>query len=187
VVLEEMPGRRRAGVGALDADRQSGPLLLRFGTEAQRQKFPCRPSRVASSRSRSGMSEPDAGSTLASLRTRAERVDGGYRVNGTKVWTSNAHLADYMIATFRSTTTRPRSTTGSRNSSSTRNSGHHDEPDHRSGGLAPLQHGRLRGRLRARGHAVGEEGAGWKQVTTELAFERSGPERYLSSLAWCSS
>ena len=30
---------------------------------------------------------------------------------------------------------------------------------------------------------VGEEGAGWKQVTTELAFERSGPERYLSSLA----
>src|SRR6266704_1072182 len=48
-----------------------------------------------------GMSEPDSGSDLASIRTRAEKVGGGYKVNGTKVWTSNAHLSDYMIALFR--------------------------------------------------------------------------------------
>ena len=47
------------------------------------------------------MSEPDSGSDLASIRTRAERVEGGYRVNGTKIWTSNAHLSDYAIALFR--------------------------------------------------------------------------------------
>ena len=47
------------------------------------------------------MSEPDSGSDLASIRTRAERVEGGYRVNGTKIWTSNAHISDYAIALFR--------------------------------------------------------------------------------------
>jgi acyl-CoA dehydrogenase len=47
------------------------------------------------------MSEPDSGSDLASIRTRAVRADGGYVVNGTKVWTSNAHLTDYAIALFR--------------------------------------------------------------------------------------
>src|SRR2546425_738838 len=100
VVLEEM---RAAGARVSPhwiADRQSGPLLLRFGTEAQRQKFLPAIARGELAFA-IGMSEPDAGSDLASLRTRAERVAGGYRVNGTKVWTSNAHLADYMIATFR--------------------------------------------------------------------------------------
>src|SRR5439155_891884 len=52
-------------------------------------------------RAERGDREPDSGSDLASLRTRAERVSGGYRVNGTKVWTSNAHLSDFMIALFR--------------------------------------------------------------------------------------
>ena len=73
------------------ADRQSGPLLLRFGTEAQRQRFLPRIARGELAFA-IGMSEPDSGSDLASIRTRAERVDGGYRVTGTKVWTSNAHI-----------------------------------------------------------------------------------------------
>ena len=80
-------GGRCAGVAHWIADRQSGPLLLRFGTEAQRQKFLPAIARGELSFA-IGMSEPDSGSDLASLRTRAERVPGGYRVNGTKVWTS---------------------------------------------------------------------------------------------------
>src|SRR5439155_1708508 len=100
VVLEEMLAAGAPVSAHWIADRQSGPLLLRFGTEAQRQKFLPAIARGELSFA-IGMSEPDAGSDLASLRTRAERVDGGYRVNGNKVWTSNAHLADYMIATFR--------------------------------------------------------------------------------------
>src|SRR5438093_6678857 len=91
VVLEEMLAAG-APVGAhWIADRQSGPLLLRFGTEAQRQRFLPAITRGELAFA-IGMSEPDSGSDLASIRTRAVPADGGYVVNGTKVWTSNAHL-----------------------------------------------------------------------------------------------
>jgi alkylation response protein AidB-like acyl-CoA dehydrogenase len=183
VLLEEMLAAG-APVGAhWVADRQSGPLLLRFGTEAQRERF-----LPAITRGELyfaiGMSEPDSGSDLASLRTRAERVPGGYRVNGTKLWTSNAHRCQYMIGTFR---------TGS-------------DPKDRHAGLTQFlvdtqspgitvnpvldltgdHHFNLvlfEDVFVPEDMRVGEEGAGWMQVTTELAFERSGPERYLSSMA----
>src|SRR5262245_57488720 len=82
------------------ADRQSGPLLLKFGTEEQRQ-------RVLPGIARGetyfaiGMSEPDSGSDLASVRVRAVRTNDGWRVSGTKLWSSSAHRAHYMIALFR--------------------------------------------------------------------------------------
>src|SRR3989441_10561899 len=102
VVLEEMLAAG-APVGAhWIADRQSGPLLLRFGTEAQRQRFLPAITRGELAFA-IGMSEPDSGSDLASIRTRAVPADGGYVGNGTKVWTSNAHLSDYAIALFRTT------------------------------------------------------------------------------------
>ena len=87
--------RRRAGGRHWIADRQSGPLLLRFGTEAQRERFLPAITRGELAFA-IGMSEPDSGSDLASIRTRAVRADGGYVVNGTKVWTSNAHRSDYL-------------------------------------------------------------------------------------------
>src|SRR5215469_17227151 len=85
VVLEEMLSAGAPVSAHWIADRQSGPLLLRFGTEAQRQKFLPAIARGELSFA-IGMSEPDSGSDLASIRTRADRVPGGYRVNGTKVW-----------------------------------------------------------------------------------------------------
>src|SRR2546422_2468733 len=100
VVLEEMLAAGAPVSAHWVADRQSGPLLLRFGTEAQRARFLPTIARGELAFA-IGMSEPDSGSDLASIRTRAEPVPGGYRVNGTKVWTSNAHLSDYMIALFR--------------------------------------------------------------------------------------
>ncbi|PYO28311.1 MAG: acyl-CoA dehydrogenase, partial [Candidatus Rokuibacteriota bacterium] len=100
VVLEEMLAAGAPVSAHWVADRQSGPLLLRFGTEEQRERFLPGIARGELAFA-IGMSEPDSGSDLASIRTRAEKVSGGYRVNGTKVWTSNAHLSDYMIALFR--------------------------------------------------------------------------------------
>src|SRR5258708_4087953 len=183
VVLEETLAAGAPVSAHWVADRQSGPLLLRFGTEAQRQRFLPAIARGELAFA-IGMSEPDSGSDLASIRTRAERVAGGYRVNGTKVWTSNAHRSDYMIALFRT---------------------RHDPAKKHEGLTQFLVDPKLPGitinpilDLAGSHHfnmvvfedafvpeamRVGEEGAGWKQVTTELAFERSGPERYLSSFA----
>ena len=163
------------------ADRQSGPLLVRYANEAQKQTII--PQIVAGRACFAiGMSEPNSGSDLASLRTRAERTSNGWLVNGTKIWTSNAHRADYMIALFR---TDP-------------------DPDKKHAalsqflidlktvkGLTPRPIQNLAGgrnfnevsfvdvELPAEA-LLGGEGQGWRQVTEELAFERSGPERYLS-------
>lgn len=179
VVLEEMLAAG-APVGAhWIGDRQSGPLLLNFGTEEQRQLVLPKVARGECYLC-IGMSEPDSGSDLAATRTKAEKVEGGYRVNGTKLWTSNAHKAHYMIALFRT------------------------DPEKKHDGLTQflvdltLPGITIRPITDLAGNAhfnevvfedvfvpenmlVGSEGTGWKQVSAELAFERSGPERYLSS------
>ena len=107
VVVEEL---LRRGV-PLDqhwtADRQSGPVINRFGTEAQKRRFLppiCRGELCFCI----GMSEPDSGSDLASVKTRATKVEGGWTLTGTKIWTSNAHRADYTIALCRSSETDDR-------------------------------------------------------------------------------
>jgi alkylation response protein AidB-like acyl-CoA dehydrogenase len=182
VVLEESLAAGAPTSAHWVADRQSGPLLLRFGTEAQRQRFLPRIARGELAFA-IGMSEPDSGSDLASIRTRAERVEGGYRVNGTKIWTSNAHLSDFAIALFRTKVVPDKKHEGLSQFLVDLKSegisirpiidlagGHHFNEVHFQNCFVPDD------------MLVGKEGDGWKQVTTELAFERSGPERYLSSI-----
>jgi alkylation response protein AidB-like acyl-CoA dehydrogenase len=183
VVLEEMLAAG-APVGAhWIADRQSGPLLLRFGTEAQRQRFLPAITRgeVAFA---IGMSEPDSGSDLASIRTRAVRADGGYVVNGTKVWTSNAHVSDYAIALFRTAVVPDKKHEGlSQFLVDLATPGITIRPIIDLAGEHHFNEVVFEDAFVPEDMRVGEEGDGWKQVTTELAFERSGPERYLSSFA----
>ncbi len=163
------------------ADRQSGTLLTRYGNEAQKQEII--PKITAGKACFCiGMSEPNSGSDLASLRTKAEKTENGWLVNGTKIWTSQAHRADYMIALFRSD----------------------PDPDKKHAGLSqflidlkktegitPRTIENLAGGKNFNEVSfvdvelpadalIGIEGEGWKQVTEELALERSGPERYLS-------
>jgi alkylation response protein AidB-like acyl-CoA dehydrogenase len=182
VLLEELLAAG-APVGAhWIAERQSGPNLLRYGSE--QQKLAILP-RIAAGECFFciGMSEADTGSDLASVRTRAVRTDQGWRVNGAKLWTTNAHLCHYMILLCR---TRP------------------VDPERRHEGLSqflvdlslPGVTVRPIPNLAGEHHfnevvfedallfneaILGREGEGWKQVTGELAYERSGPERFLSS------
>jgi alkylation response protein AidB-like acyl-CoA dehydrogenase len=164
------------------ADRQSGPLILKYGTEAQKRFHLPRICRGESFFC-IGMSEPNAGSDLASVRTRAVKGADGWTLNGQKIWTTNAHHCQYMIALVR--------TSG--------------EPEDRHKGLSqlivdlslpgvtvrPIED------LSGDSHfcevffdnvqlpadaLIGAEGHGWEQVTAELAFERSGPERLFSSI-----
>src|SRR5262245_59326488 len=183
VVLEEMLAAG-APVGAhWIADRQSGPLLLRFGTEAQRQRFLPTITRGELAFA-IGMSEPDSGSDLASIRTRAVRTDGGYVVNGTKVWTSNAHRSDYAIALFRTAVVPDKKHEGlSQFLVDLRTPGITIRPIIDLAGEHHFNEVVFQAALVPEDMRVGAEGDGWKQVTTELAFERSGPERYLSSIA----
>lgn len=182
VVVEELLAHGAPVAAHWIADRQSAPLILKFGSEAQRQHF-IPPICHGELYFCIGMSEPAAGSDLASVQTRAIRNADGWLLKGRKVWTTIAHHSHYMIALVR--------TSGS--------------PEDRQQGLsqfiidlhlpgvdiAPIRD------LTGDAHfnevvfddvqlpedaLVGEEGAGWKQVNAELAFERSGPERILSSI-----
>jgi alkylation response protein AidB-like acyl-CoA dehydrogenase len=181
VVTEELLAAG-APVGAhWIADRQSAPLLLRFGSEAQRRQF-----LPGIARGESffciGMSEPDSGSDLASIRTRAVPVDGGWEVTGAKVWTSYAHESHYAITLVRtgaagadrhqglSQVILDLASPGVAIRPIVNLAGDHDFNE------VVLDHVFIPAE-----RLVGAPGDGWRQVTSELAFERSGPERFLSS------
>ena len=181
VVTEELLGNGAPAGAHWVADRQSGQLLLKFGSEAQREQILPRITRGECYFS-IGMSEPDSGSDLASVRTRAEPVGDGFRVNGTKIWTSGAHRNHYCIALVRT-------------------SGKHGDRqkglsqilvDLKTPGVTIRPVINLAGRHEwnevtftdafiPRDCLIGNEGEGWKQVTSELAFERAGPERFLQN------
>lgn len=164
------------------ADRQSGPQILKYGSETQKRSFLPRICRGEAFFC-IGMSEPGAGSDLAGIRTRAVRTPTGWRLDGQKVWTTNAPHCHYMIALVRSSGT----------------------PEGRHEGLSqmivdlslpgiavrPIED------LNGDSHfsevffdsvdlpedaLLGAEGSGWDQVVAELAFERAGPERLYSSI-----
>lgn len=182
VVAEELLAAGAPVAAHWIADRQIVPSLLKYGTETQRRRF--LPGIVAGTCFFGiGMSEPDSGSDLASVRTRAVRVEGGWTVTGTKVWTSGAHRAHAFIVLARTAPV---------------------DPAHRHDGLSqfivdlagPGVDVRPIVSMNGAHHfnevilddvfvpdemVFGEIGDGWQQVTSELAFERSGPERFLSS------
>lgn len=183
VLSEELLGAGAPVSAHWIADRQSAPLILKYGTEAQRRFYLPRICR-AEAFFCIGMSEPGSGSDLASIRTRAEPLkEGGWRLNGSKIWTTNADRSHYMIALVRTSGT----------------------PDSRHQGLSQLivdlslPGVTIRPIVDLAGDAhfsevfsdnvalppdalIGDEGAGWQQVNAELAFERSGPERLYSSI-----
>ena len=182
VITEELLGNGAPAGSHWAADRQSGPSILRFGTEEIKQSIL---PRIAKGECyfTIGMSEPDAGSDLASVRTRADKVDGGWLVNGTKIWISGAHCSHYAITLLR--------TSGRR------------EDKHRglsqmvidlsSPGVTIRPILNLNGKhdwnelvfcdcFVSDSMLLGNEGDGWMQVTSELAHERSGPERFLTNV-----
>ncbi len=100
VVTEEMRAVSAPTWSHFVADRQSGPVILKYGTDALKERILpaiCRGELCFAI----GMSEPNSGSDLFAAQTKAVREGDGWRVNGRKIWTSNAHRAEYMIALLR--------------------------------------------------------------------------------------
>ena len=181
VVIEELLAAGAPVYAHWVADRQSGPLLLRFGTEAQRQAIL---PKIAAGECyfAIGMSEPDSGSDLASVRTRAVRTEAGWRVDGTKVWTSNAHRSQYMIALCR---TGPAGDSRHEGLSQflidLEADGVRVNPIVNLAGKHEFNECVFEDVTIPADRLIGQEGDGWRQVTGELALERSGPERILST------
>ena len=183
VVTEELLAHGAPVAAHWIADRQVAPALLVYGSEEQRRRIL---PRIAQGRfySAIGMSEHGAGSDLAAVSTRATRTSGGWVLSGSKAWTSGAHHAHQVVVLARTST---------------------PDPEHRHAGLSQfLVPCDARGvtidpiELMSGEHhfnevsfdevevpdadVLGEIGNGWHQVTSELSFERSGPERILTTL-----
>jgi len=181
IVTEEMLSAGAPTRAHWVADRQSGPLLLRFGTEEQKRTYLPRMAR-GECYFCIGMSEPDSGSDLASIRTKATKVQGGWRVEGSKLWTSNAHRAHMMILFVR---TSPRGENRHAGLSQflvdlswpgitvrpiINLAGEHDFNEvHFDSMFVPDN------------MLIGKLDDGWHQVTSELTYERSGSDRWLST------
>jgi alkylation response protein AidB-like acyl-CoA dehydrogenase len=181
VVVEELLAAG-APVGAhWIADRQSGPQILRHGTPALQEAV--LPGIVRGEITFAiGMSEPDSGSDLASIRSKAQPVDGGWRLDGRKIWTTAGHKADFMIGLFR---TEP-ADAQRRHAGMTQfvvdlnAPGVTRRPIRNICGRDEFSEITFDGVFVPGTQVLGAPGDGWRLVTGELAFERSGPERFLS-------
>lgn len=161
-------------------DRQIGPAILKYGSDSLKQHMLPMIARGTYSFCL-GMSEPESGSDLASVRTRAHRVPGGWKIHGSKIWTTNAHQAThcYVLARTRSTDIRHEGLTEfivDMNDPAITirpvidmNGEHHFNEVFFDGADSPDE------------WVIGQIDNGWRQVTEQLAFERGGSERFLTT------
>jgi alkylation response protein AidB-like acyl-CoA dehydrogenase len=184
VVTEEMLAAGAPTRAHSTADRQSGPVILRYGQEEiRRQILP----RIAAGELCFciGLSEPNSGSDVFAASTRAAKTDGGWRVNGRKIWTSNAHEADYMIALLRtSPPTKENRRHGLTQFLVAMNTpGIAIRPIINLTGTHDFNEVVFDDAFLPDSHLIGEVDTAWKQATDELAFERSGPDRWIETLS----
>ena len=181
VVLEELLAAGAPVAAHWIADRQSGPQIFRHGSEEARRKI-LPPLARGECFISLGMSEPESGSDLASVQTVAERVEGGWRVTGTKIWTSHAHLSHYITVLCRTA----EADVPNRHALSVL------IVDLAADGVEVLPIALLDGERHfnevvlqdvfvPETMLLGRENDGWSLVTSELSLERSGPERILST------
>jgi alkylation response protein AidB-like acyl-CoA dehydrogenase len=182
VVVEELLAAGAPLAAHWAADRQMGPAIVRFGTESQRDHFL---PEISAGRYffAIGMSEPDSGSDLASVRTRGSQHAGGWRLTGTKVWTTGAHKAHAIMVLARTSPVDE----ANRHAGLSQFIVATDSP-----GLTVRPVGDLTGAhyfnevvfddvFVPEARVLGTIGDGWNQVTAELDHERGGPERFLST------
>ncbi len=180
IVLEELLAAGAPVGSHWISDRQTGTLLLRYGHEEERRRwipgmargevFAC-----------IGLSEPNAGSDLASVRSSARRDGKDWIINGQKVWTTNGHHAHVMVALIRSVAGSERNAGLSQFVIPMNASGVTIRPILDLTGAHDFNEIFFDNVRLSETALVGTEGDGWNQVTAELSLERCGPERYLTN------
>ncbi len=184
VVIEEMLAYHAPTRSYSTADRQSGPMILRYGKESVKQAIL---PRIASGELCFciGLSEPNSGSDVFAASTRATKTDGGWLVNGRKIWTSNAHNSDYMIALLR---TSPPTKENRRHGLTQflialKTPGITTRPIINLTGAHDFNEVVFDDAFVPDEHLIGEVDMAWKQASDELAYERSGPDRWLETFS----
>jgi alkylation response protein AidB-like acyl-CoA dehydrogenase len=162
------------------ADRQTGPMILRYGSEEQKRRFLPAIARAEVSFS-IGMSEPDSGSDLASVATRAVPCRGGWSVSGRKLWTSGAAENDWMTVLCRTSVEDDRHAGLTQLLVELSSPGLTINPITFIDGTSGFNEVVLDDVFVPENLVLGEIGGGWRQIGSELAFERGGPDRWLSS------
>ena len=128
------------------------------------------------------MSEPDSGSDLASVKTKATKINDGWNLEGRKIWSTGAHLSNYMIVLAR---TSP-ALKDNRHEGLSQFLVDLSLPNISINGIEDMTGQKhfnetlFDNVILKKDALLGEEGKGWSQVVGELAIERSGPERFLS-------
>ena len=181
VVTEELLASGAPVAAHWIADRQSGSQVLRYGSEEQKKSII--PKITAGECFFAiGMSEPDSGSDLASVKTRATKIENGWNLEGRKIWSTGAHISNYMIVLAR---TSPASEKNRHEGLSQflvdlslPNVSVKGIPD--MTGQRHFNETLFDNVILSKDALLGVEGKGWSQVVGELALERSGPERFLS-------
>jgi len=181
IVTEELLASGAPVAAHWIADRQSGSQILRFGTEEQKNLII---PKITSGECffAIGMSEPDSGSDLASVKTKATKNNDGWKLEGRKIWSTGAHIAHYMIVLAR---TSPASKEN-RHEGLSQFLVDLSLPNIKIKGIEDMTEQRhfnetlFDNVILSKESLLGEEGKGWSQVVGELALERSGPERFLS-------
>jgi alkylation response protein AidB-like acyl-CoA dehydrogenase len=181
IVTEELLASGAPVAAHWIADRQSGSQILRFGTEEQKNLII---PKITSGECffAIGMSEPDSGSDLASVKTKATKTNDGWKLDGRKIWSTGAHIAHYMIVLAR---TSPASKEN-RHEGLSQFLVDLSLPNIKVKGIEDMTGQKhfnetlFDNVILSKESLLGEEGKGWSQVVGELALERSGPERFLS-------
>jgi len=162
------------------ADRQIGPAILRHGSEYLRDS-------ILPGITRGeylfclGLSEPEAGSDLAAVRTSAERVDGGWLITGRKMWTSGAHHATHCYVLARTEKADRKHVGLSEFVVDMTTPGIDVTPIVDMAGDHHFNETVFDRVFVPECNVIGVEGQGWQQVVEQLSFERGGPERVLST------
>ena len=180
VVTEEL---LRYGVPAAahwNGDRQMGPSIIRYGSAEQKQFFLPRIARGEACFG-IGMSEPDAGCDLASLKTRAVEDGDEYIIDGQKVWTSGAHHIEYLYLLARTDSEAPKHRGISEFIVDMKLPGISVRPLVDMTGAHHYNEVFLDSVRVPKTSLVGEKNRGWYQITTQLDYERSGIERLMTN------